>query len=251
MFDLLAHSRLMQQHATVGKVGFGINHQFHDFNTRRKKTLDLVVCTPNKGAPPKLKKGKVSGLVVTTFADLATECEVVLTKDEAKLLASLPALHVVSVGSVCLALEAKAAMTAHIKALPRLHDELDSSHSTVHGNSGDAIAAALVMVNSGPEFISTDLNKHDLSRKPAVVSGHDQPNATIRTIEKVAELRRSSKPGEQGFDAVGIIVVNLKNDGSRCRVVTSSPAPPPADPFHYDQFIERIGSQYQAKFRGL
>lgn len=251
MFDLLTHSSLLRRHATVGKVGFGINHALRDFRTRKKKNLDLVVCTPNKSAPPRLKKGKRAGIVITTFADLAPEHEIQLEPAEAAVLADLPALNVVSVGSVCLALEAKAVMTAHIAALPRLHDELDSSQETIHGHADEALAAGFVMINFANQFTSPDRNKHDLSRTERVVNSHDQPKATERTIEKVTELRRRSKTGDHGFDAIGIMLVDCANDGSPCNVVTSPPAPPASDPFHYDQLIERVAALYQTRFHGL
>jgi hypothetical protein len=70
-------------------------------------------------------------------------------------------------------------------------------------------------------------------------------------MEKVVELRRRNRPSEQGFDAVGIMLIDLKNDGSLCRIVTAPPAPQPGDPMHYAAMIERICSQYHAKFQGL
>ena len=45
-------------------------------------------------------------------------------------------------------------MTAHGKALPRLHDELNSSHLTIHGASDYAIAAAFALVNAAATFVS-------------------------------------------------------------------------------------------------
>lgn len=47
---------------------------------------------------------------------------------QATKLGSLPELPRAPVGAVLMALEAKAAMTEHVKALPRLYDELNSSH---------------------------------------------------------------------------------------------------------------------------
>src|SRR5690606_24987057 len=126
MFDLLQHCPLLRLHASDCKVGFGINHEMRDFQTSRRKVLDLVICTPSKAASAKSSR---------TFSDLAVECGVKLTENEISILRALPNLSVVPVGNVNLALEAKATMTAHIKALPRLHDELDSSHQTIHGDT--------------------------------------------------------------------------------------------------------------------
>jgi hypothetical protein len=160
-------------------------------------------------------------------------------------------LKIVAVGSVCIALEAKATMTEHIKALPRLHDELDSSHLTIHGHAEHSVAAALVTINFAREFTSADRNKHDLAVNERVVNRHEQPKAALRTIEKITEIRRRSTRAEQGFDAVGILLVDFKNDGSPLISVDSSPAPQASDDFHYDRLIERICSQYRARFQGL
>jgi hypothetical protein len=251
MFDLLAHCGSLKTHVEKGKIGFGINHELRDFRTGRKKNLDLVICTPNPGHASAAKRGKVSKAALVNFADLASEYEVLLTSDEKAVLCGLPELKFVPVGSVCVALEAKAAMTEHIKALPRLHDELDSSHTTVHGAADHSVAAALVTVNIASHFRSPGRNKFDLKTHAAVDTVHTQPKAAEKTIGKVAEIRRRSVQTEQGFDAIGIMVVDFKNDGSKLRIVSGPPAPAPGDNFHYNKLVERICSLYGVKFSTL
>jgi hypothetical protein len=97
-------------------------------------------------------------------------------------------------------------MTAHQKALPRLYDELNSSHLTVHGATDAAIAAGFVMINAATSFISPT--------KGAAPNLHLQPRATQITMAKVAELPRRSATGQTGFDAMAMVVVDCKNDGS-------------------------------------
>lgn len=251
MFDLLRSCPMLRQHVENGKVGFGINLELRDFQTRRKKDLDLVIAIPRANETLKPKRGKLTKRPLLTFADVAVEHEVRLNTIEAAELAALPELRRVPVGGVCVALETKAVMTAHIKALPRLHDELDSSHLTVHGHADHSVAAALVTINFGQSFISPNRNNFAIAQQPAVINHHDQPNATLRTMEKVLEIRRRNRPSEQGFDAVGIVLIDFANDGSPCRVVTASPASDHADPQHYDAMVARICSQYHAKFQGL
>jgi hypothetical protein len=252
MFDLICNCSKLRQHIADAKVGFGINLKLHDFQTRREKVLDLVIATPSTSERivPK-KRGKIVKRPIVNFVDIADEHEVKLTVKERAHLASLPELKAVAVGSVCVALEAKATMTAHIKALPRLHDELDSSHLTVHGHADHSVAAALVTVNMAQSFISPKMNQFDRATRAPVINAHDQPKSAQRTIDKVTEIRRRNRPSEQGFDAVGILVVDLANDGSPCKIVTRPPAPQPGDPLHYDAMIARICSQYHAKFDGL
>jgi len=243
LFDLLQHSPLLRQHLADGKIGFGINHEMRDFTNNRKKNLDLVICTPGSEARLANSRSKPS-----TFSSLAEQYHVELNPGERARLAKLPELRRVAVGSVHLALEAKAAMTAHIKALPRLFDELNSSHLAIHGASDFAIAAGFAIVNYAATFISPDRNRKDLTKDPATVSTHKQPNDTIRTIAKLEEIPRRTTGGVAGFDALGIVVLELKNDGSPVQMISGAPAPGPSDVWHYDQMINRIASSYANKF---
>ncbi len=83
---------------------------------------------------------------------MASDYEIELTADEERELLNLPELRSAPVGSVLMALEAKACMTAHQRALPRLYDELNSSQLTVHGATDQAIAAGFAMVNIADAF---------------------------------------------------------------------------------------------------
>jgi hypothetical protein len=168
-------------------------------------------------------------------------------KDRAAL-AKLPDVNEGAVGTVHVALEAKAAMTAHSKARPRLFDELNSSHQTIHGASDMAIAVGFVMVNVATSFISTDNNKHDLKERAPVVSKHVQPRDAAGVIEKVREIPRRPKVGEEGFDALAIVVVDAKNDGSAITVCADPPAPARGDVLEYEQMIRRVGQLYEARF---
>ena len=107
---------------------------------------------------------------------------------------TLPELTRAPVGSVLLALEAKACMTAHQRALPRLYDELNSSHLTVHGSSDQAIAVAFAMVNEATDYLSPDLNKKNRVSEP-VWSRHNQPRDASLAVDKIKQLPRRSKTG--------------------------------------------------------
>ena len=117
-----------------------------------------------------------------------------------------------------MALEAKACMTAHNKSEPRLYDELNSSQQTIHGAADQAIAVGLAMVNIADTFISPGRQKGGVD---PVVTQHNQPAVTESVIEKLRELPRRTATGTEGFDALGIIVVDLRNDGSPVRVRTA------------------------------
>lgn len=244
MFDLLQHCPLLRAHAESGTVGFGINHEMRVFKTNKKKKLDLVICTPRE---EEQKPGKKTPRTVT-FATHAATCGITLTDEESHILSGLPLLKKVPVGTVLLALEAKATMTAHTKARPRLHDELDSSHSTVHGATDHAIAAGLLMVNVAPRFISNDQNKRAITPESATWNAAPQPEAAAGTMETVREIPRRTRSGEHGFDAFGIIAVDFKNDGGPVAVWHGPPAPAIADADHYANMIGRISALYASKF---
>lgn len=238
--DLLLTSSLLRDHAREGKVVLGINHRMTDFATGRRKDLDLVIARP-ADAPT---SGK-------TFAGLAAAYGVPLTESEQSALANLPGLLVSDVGAVLVALEAKACMTAHVKSLPRLYDELNSSHLCVHGASRQALAIGYVQVNAATEFASPVVNSHALRGETPSLTPHRQPQAAERVISKVAEIPRRSAAAESGFDGIGITVLDLRNDGSPVTVVSGRPAPGHGDAFEYTGMIVRMANEYDTTFRHI
>lgn len=238
LFDLMITTPLLRRHIETGAICFGINHEMRDFVHDRKKDLDMVLCTPN-GQPSR-----------TTFVELAAEYAIELTNAERDALNALPSLRRAPVGSVAMALEAKACMTAHQRALPRLYDELHSSHLTVHGASEQAIAVGFAMVNIAEHYLSPDLNKRNRKGDPEW-SRHRQPKDAQITIEKIKQLPRRSKSGDLGYDALAIVVVDMSNDGTKVSLCSSLPAPQPGDIYHYDTMISRLSAIYATRFRDL
>lgn len=241
IFDLLRTSTLLRKHVAAGIVHFGINHEMRDFVHDRKKNLDLVLCTPAGG----------NGVRSTmTLASMAREYQIDLTDAETQELNGLPLLQRAPVGAVLMALEAKACMTAHQRALPRLYDELNSSHLTVHGATEQAIAAGFVMVNVATNYLSPDLNKKNRSTDPEW-SRHAQPRDAQLAIDKVRQLPKRAKTGDTGYDALSIVVIDCANDGSPVRLVVDSPAPAPGDIYYYASMIDRLGHIYATRFKDL
>jgi len=236
LFDLLDHSKLLRDHVESGRLVFGINHEMRDFRTGRKKDLDLVLARPGSAAIRK----------PLTFRSLMTKWGILLNDEERHILDRLPNAMQHSVGAVHLALEAKACMTEHGKARPRLYDELNSSHDAVHGAAEMAIAAGFVMVNVADQFISPELNKFG---GPLRITHHNQPRVTESVIEKVLEIPRRATTSAQGFDALAIVVVDCTNDGrAPVRIVDDPPAPERGNPVHYDSMIARVVQLYESRF---
>ncbi|NYF33377.1 hypothetical protein [Sphingopyxis sp. JAI108] len=238
VFDLLRATPLLRRHIEDGTVFFGINHEMRDFVHDRKKNLDLVLCTRD-GSPGS-----------RTLADFADDWELDLSPAERRLLAELPALREAPVGSVLLALEAKACMTAHQRALPRLYDELNSSQRTIHGASESAIAVGFTMVNMATDYLSPDLNKKNRATDPDW-SRHNQPRDAELAIAKIRQLPRRSRVEDDGYDALSITLVDFVNDGRPVVLHEAAPAPPPGDIHAYASMIARVSGLYGTRFKDI
>lgn len=242
VLDLLETCPLFRKHVEQGKVGFGINHEMRDFRMNRKKDLDLVICTPNSFIETK----------GTEFASLVNRYGVVLSPAEVEALSALPTLRRSTVGSVLVALEAKACMTEHIKACPRLYDELSSSFQTIHGDTKNAVAAAFVTINAADEFMSPVRNRDVGVDEPVIASSHPQPKYAKRVLEKIMELPRRSGEDGVGYDALGTLFVDCRNDGSDVTIVEALSDGTEVDPIvNYQAMIQRIASSYASRFRAL
>jgi hypothetical protein len=204
----------------------------------------LVIARPGTQEPNPITRDK-------TLKSLAEHYGVVLTDAQAARLDELPNAKGGPVGNVLVALEAKACMTKFSSSRPRLYDELNSSHLTIHGASVQAAAAALVMINVSPEFISPNRNKVNLEGRQPDIMWFRQPHGAASIVEKITEIPRRSGPPQEGFDSIGIVMVDCRNDGSDITVVRDAPAPAPSDDFHYDQMIRRLGHIYDSWFQHI
>ncbi len=248
--DLLLDCPLLRTHVENGKVELGINHELRDFRNNKKKNLDMVLCAASSAGI--LGGSKAGARGAADFRALGEAYGVELNAKERRALAGLPRLPIAGVSNVLVATEAKAAMTAFLKARPRLKDELTSSHQTIHGDTQHAIAAGLVLVNSAETFVSPDLNKFDLRTAPAVVTSHKQPGSAEAVIAGLRDLQRRSTVADSGFDALGVVVIDCPNDGRPISHVTRHPpAPTRADDFDYVRFVHRIAQLYATRFSAL
>jgi hypothetical protein len=185
------------------------------------------------------------------MATMAERLQLALSAAEREALRELPDLEVVPVGSVLVALEAKACMTEHHKAIPRLHDELNSSHLIVHGATDAAISAGFAMVNVAERFISPTRNPKPLT-KPIIWNQHRQPEAAQDVVRMIADIPRRTKLGDTGYDALAIVVVRCLNDDiTPIELVENAPAPKPGSSFHYSAMIERLSHIYATRFQDL
>ncbi len=241
LFDLLQHSELMRAHAADGLLAFGINHVMTNFTNGKRKALDLVVCRPKAGGSANIKP--------VMFATLAAQYGIELSTEESAALQALPPVASQPVGAVRIALESKAAMTEFAKARPRLYDELASSQAIVHGDTSDALAAGLVLINGSPSFVSPTANPSLSFGAPLRTSHHDQPAQLALTIDHVRGLPRRADASGPGFDAIAVIALRCTNiAGDPVELIADPPAPQVGDVLHYDSLINRLIGSYAARF---
>lgn len=240
MFDLVENCALLRSHVETGRVAVGINHAMRDFARNRAKNLDLVICTTAGAAP----KGG-------TFAQLVKPYTIVLSDDDRQALDRLPAMPLAAPATVLLALEAKACMTEFGKARPRLYDELNSSHLTIHGDTDGAIAAGFALVNAADSFVSPIRNPWPLAEHETLVSVHNQPKNLCSVAAKLAELPRRARAGEEGFDAFAISVIDCPNDGRPVRVERGAAGRYYPEIYDYGQTIGRLAHIYATRFSSI
>jgi len=240
IFDLLQESALLRSHVSARQVAIGINHPMRDFARNRAKNLDLVICRASVSDSQRMRN----------FADLTQKYVIILSAEERRLLEEFPRLVVAKPASVLVALEAKACMTEFGKARPRLYDELNSSHLTIHGDTNSAVAAGFAMINIAETFVSPLRNPWSLAEHDTVVSRHRQPTDARSAVEKVLELPRRSDTATEGFDAFGIVVVDCANNG---RPVHRFDAPllSAAAGLGYDHLIGRLAHLYATRFHAI
>ena len=234
VLDIISRCPRLQQHALSKKVGFAAHHEIHDVTKSRKKTYDIVLCTP---------RGKVGTSTLLAFAQ---ENGIVLSGSQQNTLAVLPSLYSCDVGSILVAFEAKACMTAHQKAEARLQAEMASSHLTIHGDSSNTIAAGLAMINTNSEFVSPVRNpKRKKSHNP-------QPASAKGAYEKVCRLLMRSAIADPGYDALGVILHSFVNDFGPVKLPGDFGDGTGLRPQHeYRRFIERICNAYEMRFATL
>jgi hypothetical protein len=229
MFDLLDNSALLRRHFEDEKVIFGLDHKMHDYAANRSKNLDLVIARPQEGGWSKKRAPR-------RFSELPDLYDMHLTDRQLTQLAGMPDPVEGEVGAVHLAVEAKACMTAFSKSYPRLYDELNSSHAVIHGASNRALAVGLAMINVADEFVSP-VGKRNR---------HNQPRDALGAIAKVEQLPRRSGDEGAGYDGLGIVLVDLTNDGSP---VTLAGRPPVPVNYVYERMVVRIANEYDVRFR--
>lgn len=231
LLDLLLECDVFKKHASEGKLGFALNHVIVG---KIPKTLDLVICR----IPPRRRSR-----VRRTFQDLAKTYEIQLTAEDALELQTLPELEEEQrddVSEVLVALEAKACMTEHTKSIPRLFAEVLAT-GYLAKRAQVPITACHIVVNSARSFVTPSSG--------GKINEHNQPHDAQVVVEMVGAAIPTTHEFEFGYDAIGVTVVDCKNDGSRVSVVTGVPAPDEKQAHHsYSRMIRHLCLNYRQRF---
>ena len=81
------------------------------------------------------------------------------------------------------------------------------------------------------------------------MSQHSQPAAAEGIVSKVREIPRRRGAQTEGYDGLGLVVVDAPNDNETpVTLVTSAPAPQEGDVLHYETMITRVANEYDTTF---
>lgn len=245
LFDMLLQSPLLRRYAERGEVCFALNRELRDFWTGQKKTVDCVIGEPELDAEEYASD--------TTLRTLRAKLGIRLDPREEELLEYLPEVFSRPVRSIHLAVQARACMTGHSTASVRLQRDLCANHAAIHGAADAAIAVGLVLVNAAEEFVSPDRNRRRPMGSTPVVSHHTQPRDAIRVRDCICEVPFRDRRDDAGYDALGLVALAARNDGSPVELVDGdrAAAPGPDDPLHYDGMVQRITNAYEGRFAAI
>jgi hypothetical protein len=143
--------------------------------------------------------------------------------------------------AVQIAVEAKAVMTEHRKAIKNRKRDLEAHHQHVHDYDPATIAAGIVALNASTTFQSP---------LRAELSSHGNIDAVIsHCIKEVNSITMAHGTSPVGLDAKCALVVIMDNvHHHQTRYLETAPAPVVGSPIHWDAFVQRICWLYTSRF---
>lgn len=165
LLDLLRSVPLLGPALQRGELVFGINSPFDG------KALDLVL------GPPTIGKSRRR---LRSLYEIVENSGIQLDVVERERFQLFEGIQEGVVKTPLVAVEAKAVMTDHGGALPRLTDELERFRSRF--NPEITFTMGLVLVNTATEFVSPGRNAYNAMAPHKVTSFHQQPHASEHVI---------------------------------------------------------------------
>lgn len=143
--------------------------------------------------------------------------------------------------TVEIAVELKAIMTEHHKAVKNRKRDMEAHHAHVHNYATNAVAGGVFLINAAAKFRSPLRNDISLHRDPHALVEH--------CLNELRAVTTRAGQAGSGIEAKAAIVVTANNiDLQAADFVTGPPAPKVGDPLHYDAFIQRICAEHSARF---
>lgn len=229
LLDCLLSCDALYEDARAGRIGFAINHEMVG---PINKTLDVVLLrVPRNRAPGKTRR---------TFLEVGLHYGIVLSPDELTQVAELG--HVFEdtnedVSEVAIAVEAKACMTKHVGALPRLHAEILATGYLAKRAAPQCTVVSYTLVNAASTFLSESKTEH--MRQP------ESAASVLKMLDQAVPLCRDHH-GLLGYDAVGALSIECQNDGSAVVLATGDAAPPKSSQIHYERMLRQICAAYRS-----
>jgi hypothetical protein len=154
---------------------------------------------------------------------------------------SSAAIERASPSTVQIAIEIKAVMTEHRKAVKNRKRDLEAHHEHIHNYDNNAIAGGVLVINAAETFQSP--------LRPQITVHRDSAALVTHCVSELRAVSSRGGPKGYGLDAKCAIVVSVDNvDRPSAKFMALAPAPALGDPLHYDAFIRTVCDQYTRRF---
>lgn len=231
LLDCLLECDALFEDAAAGRIGFAINHlMVGPIN----KTLDLVLT--------RVPRSRSDHAGRRSFGEVGASYGIQLSDEERMRLAPFHGVFEetsADVSEVVIAVEARACMTNHLGALPRLHREVVATGYLASRAAPRCVLVSCTLVNTAPSFISGNGQTRTM-RQP------DNARAVLDMLRSAIPLRREARD-LYGYDAVGALAIECRNDGSPVNRSTGAAAPAVTDTLRYEHMIQQTCTTYRGK----
>jgi hypothetical protein len=224
---------------------------YHPRSDKHSNTLALAIARDLASVCPLLRRRALAGEVVY---DINFDLHVRTATWNVDLVLGRtpepdpPENQVISRGrpvAIEIAIEIKAIMTEHRKAVKNRKRDLEAHHDHVHRFDSRAIAGGVFVVNQAQTFKSP-------LRVARTLHGRDRAGAVSLVEHCLSEMRNVSERADDagyGLEAKCFIVLEMDNENlGSTAYVERPPAPLRGDPLNYDSFLQRICSFYERRF---
>jgi hypothetical protein len=144
----------------------------------------------------------------------------------------------VDMSEVAIAVEAKACMTDHVGALPRLHAEILATGYLAKRATPECTVVSYTLVNASDTFVSS-------AKTAKRVRQPESADAVLSMLANAVPLCRDQRL--LGYDVVGALSILCRNDGSPVSHSPVEGSPRRDSPIHYERMIRAICSAYRTR----